>query len=67
MLPSKSSATLRFLCGALFLLLSAPASADCDVIPQPETVFRGAEGSLNRVFASPDDSVVVSLDDGAGG
>lgn len=38
------------------------ASAICDVIPQPETLFRGESGSVNRVFATPGDTLELSVD-----
>ncbi len=43
-------------------LLPSTAASYCDVIPQPETEFRGAAGSVNRVFASPGDPVRIALD-----
>ncbi len=53
---------------ALVLVLQpTPAVSYCDVIPQPETEFRGAVGSLNRVYASAGDPLVVSLDDAPAG
>jgi hypothetical protein len=38
------------------------ASASCNVIPQPETAFRGATASVNRVYAGDGDTLVVARD-----
>jgi WD40-like Beta Propeller Repeat len=53
----------------LTLLLAQVAAPDafavCDVIPQPETVFRGATGSVNRVFATAGERIQISVDPAA--
>ena len=51
----------------LALLLGLAASAQtahaiCDVIPQPEASFRGAQGSVNRVYVTDGDPVTLSAD-----
>ena len=56
------SHVLALACAAL--LVPGLALADCDVIPQPDASFRGAQGSLNRAFAGPRSLVTVSLDGG---
>jgi hypothetical protein len=50
---------------ALALALAADARAICDVVPQPQTSFRGATASTNRVYASEGDVVRVSRDGAA--
>lgn len=47
---------------AVIVTVSSYAHESCDVIPQPETVFLGATGSVNRVYATPGDNVRVSRD-----
>lgn len=44
------------------LLLPRLAQADCDVIPQTSTVFRGALGSLDRPYAQPGDQLTLSVE-----
>jgi hypothetical protein len=50
---------------ALTLLAMGPlmpdtVQANCDVIPQTSTVFRGALGSLDRPYAQPGDQLTLS-------
>jgi hypothetical protein len=47
---------------ALIQLNAVSARAVCDVIPQPETAFRSATGSVNRVYASEGDLLVLTHD-----
>ena len=47
---------------AIAMVLPLEARSNCNVIPQPETVFRGETASVNRVFASPGDPLRVSID-----
>lgn len=46
----------------LALVLASDAAAICDVIPQPQTIFRGATASANRVFATEDEPIVLTRD-----
>ena len=47
---------------ALTLALASTAHAVCDIVPQPEILFQGETGSLNRVFAAPGERIQVTLD-----
>ncbi len=59
--PLARSARCSLLVALVLLAFAPDASAICDVIPAASSDFRGALGSLNRPFASPDDFVSVAV------